>query len=80
MLKTVFSALAVTAVLATGAAFAADQTVGAPAAAVTQPTATPAVAASTDGKAVTHVKHAKHAKAAPEAASSVTPVTPAKTN
>jgi hypothetical protein len=82
MLKTVFSALAVTAVLATGAAFAADQTSSAPAAAVSQPATQNAVKSevkASTGKSAEGEKHVTriHAKAAPETAS---PATPAKAN
>jgi len=82
MLKTVFSALAVTAVLATGAAFAADQAGNAPAAAVSQPASPTAVktdAKASASKAAESEKHATavHAKASHEAA---TPATPSKSN
>ena len=69
MLKTKFAALAVSAVLASGAAFAADQTpVATPATTASQPAAT--APAATETKApVKHVKHHAKAETAPEAAS-----------
>jgi hypothetical protein len=78
MLKTVFSALAVTALLAGGAVFAAEPTGSAPAAgAVSQP-ATPVATSSKSGaaKAAQPAHHtAKHSKTA---ASSEAPTPTAK--
>jgi len=76
MLKTTFSALAVTAFLATGVAFAAEQTPAAPVAA-TSPTATTAAAPAV-AKDATKAAPAKHhkAKAAPAESAGV----PAKSN
>ena len=73
MLKKLLSTLAVTSVLATGAAFAAEPTASAPAGAAAQP--------ATAGKAAPVKHHIKHgqSKAAP-AATATTGATPAKAN